>query len=289
MQRDDPKVVRFISGAIGSTIAELSTLPMDYSKVRMQTHGLILNEGKKLGLIETLKIGVEQHGICVFWRGGSVAVARQVTFYSITTLMYAPLRDWHHPMDHGSYLHKVMAGGIAGAIGISIANPLDVIKVRLQAERASHRKSSSIKDICRQLYATEGVRGYFRGVAPNVKRCFVVNGVEFGTYDQCKSYLIDSGLVDTGFGATVAASFLAGFAGAVASSPLDVIKTKLMAQPGDKPIYNGVLDCARHIVKTHGWRAFYKGFGPYWMREAPWCCIFFIAYESTRSILLPYK
>ncbi|OQR83645.1 Mitochondrial Carrier (MC) Family [Achlya hypogyna] len=312
MQREDPMKVRFAAGAAGATVAELATLPMDFSKVRMQTHGLLRPEGAPLGLVGTLRQVIATDGIGILWRGAGPAVTRQVAYYSVSMLLYTPLRDAHNPATSpGGYLQKIFAGGVAGAIGISIANPfsrlleiLDVVKVMLQvvlpstelifhrnfqADRASQgnarRQYEGMTDACRQLYATEGVHGFFRGIVPNMQRCFIVNGMEFGTYDQCKTYLVESGMVTPGLGATMSASLVAGFAGAVASCPLDVVKTTLMAQPTDAHRHTGVIACMRDIARLQGIRAFYKGFMPYWMREAPWCCIFFVTFEAARGFL----
>ncbi|RLO10852.1 hypothetical protein DYB28_009421 [Aphanomyces astaci] len=172
MEHKDPLAVRFVAGAVAATTAELCTLPMDCSKVRMQTHGLRTS----------------------------------------TTVQF----NWNvaqHP-------------------------------ARFRCKRCRVRKQS----------------------------------------------LIAAGLVTEGtVGATMGASLVAGFAGAVVSSPLDVIKTRLMAHQNNRH-YTGVLDCGRELYQLHGVRAFYKGFAAYYLREAPWCCLFFVTYELVRnSILRPHS
>ncbi|KAF0686175.1 Aste57867_22027 [Aphanomyces stellatus] len=315
MERDDPLRVRFLAGAIASSSAELATLPLDCSKVRMQTHGMsgfpahtassIQFNG---GLFDTLRKVIQHEGVLALWSGARPAVVRQVAFYSVSMALYAPLRDsphWGFGSD-GIYLKKILAGGISGAIGIALANPyvhfgvgrivpdrllssLDVIKVKMQNDRRAGGHKRTISEACHHIYATEGSRGFVRGIWPNIQRCFIVNGMEFGTYDQCKTSLVDAGLVDDeyGLGATIGASLLAGFAGAVASSPLDVIKTQLMAQPqGTHRQYSGVWDCGHQIYRREGLRAFYKGFTAYYLREAPWCCLFFVTYDLARNALV---
>lgn len=98
-----------------------------------------------------------------------------------------------------------------------------------------------------------------------------------------------SGWVPEGVLAHTGGSFVAGFAGAVASNPVDVIKTRLMSQPTDASgkgtSYSGVLDCARKTLQEGGMQALYKGFIPNWMRKAPWCIIFFLSYEQYRTSL----
>lgn len=103
--------------------------------------------------------------------------------------------------------------------------------------------------------------------------------------------LISSGLLPDGVFAHTGASCVAGFAGAAASNPIDVMKTRLMTQPTDAhgrgTLYSGMLDCARKTFREGGLAAFYKGFVPNWMRKAPWCVLFFVTYEKYRAALSP--
>ena len=53
----------------------------------------------------------------------------------------------------------------------------------------------------------------------------------------------------------VCAGALAGSITGVATTPLDVIKTRLMTQ-GSKRTYSGVIDCARKIGQQEGYATF---------------------------------
>ncbi|ETW03375.1 hypothetical protein H310_04855 [Aphanomyces invadans] len=288
MENNDPLAVRFVAGAVAASTAELCTLPLDCSKVRMQTHGMHTPTSVQFnaGLVDTIRKVVRYEGVLSLWKGATPAVIRQVTFYSVSMVLYTPLRDAPIWPTEASYASKLIAGGCSGAIGIALANPLDVVKVKMQNDRTKKRLYRGIGDALKQIYHAEGYRGFLRGISPNIQRCFLVNGVEFGTYDQSKVSLIQAGVVRDGtVGATLAASFAAGFAGAVASSPLDVIKTTLMVHQNNRH-YTGVWDCGRDIYQKQGFRAFYKGFTAYYLREAPWCCLFFLTYEGVRNVLV---
>lgn len=89
---------------------------------------------------------------------------------------------------------------------------------------------------------------------------------------------------------------------AVASNPIDVIRTRLMNQKRvskglafagvnattatvtpTQRIYNGSIDCAVQTVRNEGFRALYKGFIPTYLRMGPWNIIFFITYEQLKQ------
>jgi len=74
------------------------------------------------------------------------------------------------------------------------------------------------------------------------------------------------------------AALAAGLATAVATSPLDVVKTRFMcAAPGT---YAGPLACAAAVVRADGPRGLFRGFLPYYMQIGPWSLVMFLAYEA---------
>ncbi|ETV67245.1 hypothetical protein H257_16488 [Aphanomyces astaci] len=302
MQKDS-LYLRFAAGAVASASAEMATLPVDITKVRLQAQGMASTSGgttsasvvKYTGMLDAVRrIAIDEEGPLALWKGAQPAVARQFVYSSMCMVLYEPFRDaitlFRGNNNDGasgmSFAQKLMAGGLAGAFSVSIANPVDVIKVRMQADR-SGVLYSGITDAVAKIHQQEGFRGFLKGVGPNVTRGFIVNAAELGVYDQVKTSLISHGIVEEGgIGATFGASLFAGLAGAAASNPVDVLKTRLMTQPaGAAALYTGMFSCARRTFQEEGVKAFYKGFIPNWMRKAPWCVVFFVTYEQCRAMM----
>ncbi|CAI5726115.1 unnamed protein product [Peronospora effusa] len=294
-----PQWTRFLAGGVASATAELLTLPIDITKVRLQAQRSGSTTGSKPlvhynGMFHAAQTMIKQEGPGALWNGATPALLRQVSYTSICMVLYEPLRNaFGANAIQGAnrevpFINKCLAGGCAGAIGISIANPVDVIKVRMQADR-SGKLYRSVGDAFAVIYRREGMRGFLRGMPPNIQRGFIVNAAELSTYDHSKEQLISSGLLKEGVLAHTGASCVAGFAGAAASNPIDVVKTRLMSQPTDthgKGLhYRGMMDCVRKTFNEGGASAFYKGFIPNWMRKAPWCIVFFVTYEKYRAAL----
>ncbi|NWU72816.1 UCP5 protein, partial [Pterocles burchelli] len=64
-------------------------------------------------------------------------------------------------------------------------------------------------------------------------------------------------------------SFTCGLAGAIASNPVDVVRTRMMNQRaivGSTELYKGTLDGLVKTWKSEGFFALYKGFWPNWLR-----------------------
>ena len=76
-----------------------------------------------------------EEGPLTLFNGLTAGLHRQILFSGIRVGLYIPVRDMVcGPIPEGqnpSLHHKIIAAMITGAIGITIANPTDVVKVRL--------------------------------------------------------------------------------------------------------------------------------------------------------------
>jgi len=144
------------------------------------------------------------------------------------------------------------------------------------------------------MYRLEGTKGLWRGVGTTAQRAAIIVGVELPVYDVAKRYFINSEILSDGIANHFSSSFLAGLAGAIASNPIDVVRTRLMNQRDLKSavvdgvkvqaIYTSSVDCFLQTVRTEGVFALYKGFIPTWVRLGPWNIIFFITYEQLKKL-----
>lgn len=91
------------------------------------------------------------------------------------------------PGENPTLKTKILAGLCTGAIGISIANPTDVVKVKMQAQaRATDPSQVKYKgciDCYSQIIKTQGITGLWVGIIPNILRNSVINAAEIASYD----------------------------------------------------------------------------------------------------------
>ncbi|XP_037940184.1 mitochondrial uncoupling protein Bmcp isoform X2 [Teleopsis dalmanni] len=246
-----------------------------------------------------IKISNEE-GLRALYSGIWPAVLRQATYGTIkfgtyyTLKKYASQRGLLIDSETGTerVWGNILCAAAAGTISSAIANPTDVLKVRMQV----HGKGSENKGLFQcfnEIYRYEGVRGLWRGVGPTSQRAVVIAAVELPVYDFCKLQLMNT------FGDHVAnhfiSSFIASLGSAIASTPIDVIRTRLMNQKHltvqnsvatttTQKLYTGSFDCAVQTVRNEGLLALYKGFIPTWVRMGPWNIIFFITYEQLKKL-----
>lgn len=85
----------------------------------------------------TMKTIAAEEGPFALYNGLSAGLQRQIVFAGLRIGLYIPVRNLIagelKPGENPTLRVKILAGLCTGAIGISIANPTDVVKVRLQS------------------------------------------------------------------------------------------------------------------------------------------------------------
>lgn len=283
----------FVYGGLASCTAEFGTFPIDTTKTRLQIQGQKIDskhaELRYRGMTDALLQISKQEGVKALYSGIGPAVLRQATYGTIKFGTYYSLKRL---VSRGSGEEdvrvNVCCAVVAGMLSSAIANPTDVLKVRMQV-LGSHSQRG-IMSCFQEIYREEGVAGLWRGVGPTAQRAAVIAAVELPVYDLCKHRLM--GVFGNHVSNHFISSFIASLGSAIASTPIDVIRTRLMNQKKLRKqvsnagcrIYAGSIDCLVQTVKNEGPLALYKGFIPTWVRMGPWNIIFFVTYEQLKQL-----
>lgn len=130
--------VRFFAGGLASGTAEIFTLPIDCTKVRLQAQRSVLADvtgaagattapAQYTGMLDAVSKIVKEEGPSALWKGATPALIRQISYTSMCMVLYEPIRDLFGANKAGQkevpFFNKFMAGGVSGAIGITFANP----------------------------------------------------------------------------------------------------------------------------------------------------------------------
>ena len=278
-------IQRFAAASIGASVAELTSLPIDICKVRLQLQKPMPNGTLKYNNMFHCGFRVARdEGPSALWKGATAGLTRQISYTGLSLVIYEPIRDviaGGTPLEDLSFIWRLVAGGTAGAVSIALVNPTDVIKTQMQSTTGKPR----MLPIIRKIWARGAVH-FWSGVQPNIARCFIGNACELGAYDQAKTWLIhtDEIPIQDGPVAHLGASTFAGFVSAVASCPVDVVRTRLFNQAGNKEQeYRGMMDALVNIPRKEGLRALYSGFLPLFMRKVSWTVLFFLSYEQAKK------
>ncbi|XP_050211609.1 S-adenosylmethionine carrier 1, chloroplastic/mitochondrial-like [Mercurialis annua] len=253
-----------IAGGIAGVVADAALYPIDTIKTRMQAaHG-----GGKI-MLKGLYSGI----------AGNLAGSLPAS--AIFVGVYEPVKQklLKELPENLSACAQLTAGAIGGAVSSLVRVPTEVVKQRMQTGQFT-----SATNAVRVIVAKEGFKGLYAGYGSFLLRDLPFDAVQFCIYEQILvAYKLAAkrDLKDTEI------ALVGAFAGAITgalTTPLDVVKTRLMVQgPGYQ--YKGILDCARTVARQEGVHALLKGIGPRVLWIGFGGSIFFGVLEKTKHML----
>lgn len=295
---DDFKYKYFLS-ICAASVAETVTYPLDIVKTRLQVQGEeaargIRTKGKPKGFFK-LGLGIiQKEGFFMLWRGIPPAIYRHFIYSGCRMTIYEGVRDNYLKDDKSNQVLKSLCVGVfAGGFGQFLASPVDLVKVRMQTEgrrllQGLPPRTTSTSQALKQILREGGIRGLWKGWAPNVYRAALVNLGDLTTYDRAKRFILKNTTLEDNYVSHSLASTCSGLVAAILGTPADVIRTRVMNQPTDEKgrgtLYKSSTDCLIKTASKEGFFALYKGFIPIWARMAPWSFTFWVSYEELRRI-----
>ncbi|CAE7476028.1 ucpB [Symbiodinium pilosum] len=281
---------------ISNAIAACFTNPVDVIKVRVQLAGVsqitscnaqtVASAGRKL---------LQQEGLRGLQRGLQPSVLRELSYSGMRMGLYEPVRETlaglgqqERRQTTSPLAVKITAGAITGAVGSIIANPFDLLKVRMQGGDP-HQAQASVRSAVYAMIQDAGVRGLWRGAGPTVQRATLLTASQVPSYDHAKHTLLDLGFVREGYLCHFACSMLAGVVAAAVTSPVDLAKSRIMSQPLDPKtrrgaLYRSTVDCLAKTAAAEGVGAWFRGFSMQWMRLGPHTTISLMCFEQLRRL-----
>ena len=219
--------------------------------------------------------------------GLTASCGREVVYSSLRFSLYPLVKKAFQGRDLSSgFFEKFGAGLVAGAVGSSIANPADLVKIRLQSKKSRHAYTGAL-DALRSIYGHEGLRGLYRGVGATCMRSALITAGQLSSYDHTKQVFKANGWLNEGFQLHMLASLVSGLVAATCCAPADRLKTMMMLnqEKGKVPL----LPLLVKIVREDGLGGLYKGWLPSYLRLAPHFIIVPIITRNCRNFILSFN
>jgi len=163
-------------------------------------------------------------------------------------------------------LIESIAGFTAGVATTIVVHPLDVIKTRLQVDRASNARLGSSSRVVQQILRNEGgFPALYRGLSPNLIGNSVSWAFYFLWYDRIKQGMLAYHGAHQGLSYYdyFLASGTAGMLTAISTNPIWVIKTRMLSTSARHTgAYTSIWDGTRRIYQADGLSGFYRGLVP---------------------------
>ncbi|KAL0282302.1 UNVERIFIED_CONTAM: S-adenosylmethionine carrier 1, chloroplastic/mitochondrial [Sesamum angustifolium] len=248
-----------IAGGTAGVVVETALYPIDTIKTRLQAArggGKIILKGLYSGLAGNLAGVLPASAVFV----GVYEPAKQQL-----------LRNLPENLSAVAHLTAGALGGIAASF---IRVPTEVVKQRMQTGQFT-----SAPDAVRLIASKEGFKGLYAGYGSFLLRDLpfdAINSASMNSFELAKRDLNDPENAIIG-------AFAGALTGAI-TTPLDVIKTRLMVQ-GSANQYKGIFDCVQSIVREEGPSALLKGVGPRVLWIGIGGSIFFGVLERTKRFL----
>ncbi|KAJ5397977.1 hypothetical protein N7509_006090 [Penicillium cosmopolitanum] len=193
---------QFLSGGIGGMVAQCFVYPLDTLKFRMQCStvegGL---RGNKLIAATARKVW-NANGLFGFFRGLPLGLMGMFPYAAIdlTTFEYlkrallarqARIKQCHEDDIPLNNFVTGAIGALSGGLSASVVYPLNVMRTRLQAQGTVLHPSTyaSIGDVARKTLETEGPRGFYKGLTPNLLKVAPAVSISYVVYENSKRFL----------------------------------------------------------------------------------------------------
>ncbi|KAI9663812.1 MAG: hypothetical protein M1821_007302 [Bathelium mastoideum] len=287
----------FVAGIFSGTAKLAVGHPFDTIKVRLQTSKSTQFRGPLDCLLQT----VRNEGVRAVYKGATPPLVGWMVMDSVLmgsmTLYRRLLNDnvfnRTRPDGLGVSERKLpaighaIAGVMAGCTVSFIAAPVEHVKARLQVQYQadkSKRLYTGPIDCTKKLLRGYGISGLYRGLGATLLfRSFFF--FWWGTYDIFTRMLSTHTSLST-----PAVNFWAGGLSAqvfwITSYPSDVVKQRIMTDGlGAERKFPRWIDAARAVSNESGWRGYWRGFLPCFLRAFPANAMALVAFEGVMRAL----
>ncbi|KAN0081337.1 Mitochondrial carrier domain containing protein [Tylopilus felleus] len=287
------------AGGIAGAMEALCCQPLDTIKVRMQLSRASTAAGTKpRGVIATAVRIVQRETPLALYKGLGAVLSGIVPKMAIRFASFETYQGWLADKTTGetSVGNIFVAGLGAGTTeAIAVVCPMEVVKIRLQAQQHSLVDPLEIpryRNAAHAVYTIireEGVSALYRGVTLTALRQATNQGANFTAYQELKKLArrYQPDLVELPSYQHMIIGLISGAMGPFSNAPIDTIKTRLQKttwQP-ELTAFERISIVAKDMWRREGARSFYKGITPRVLRVAPGQAIVFAVYERVRTIL----
>lgn len=188
---------------------------------------------------------------------------------------------------------SLLAGSVAGAIGVGVAYPLDTIKTKAQliaptegneisnsgTAAAYRQKAPSTYDVFVHVFQKEGFPGFFSGVKTMMIGQAIIKSVAFGVNAMALEALPSGSKTSL-----IIAACFAGFVTSFLVVPFERVKVMMQAQ-GNELYQNKEIKCIQAVLATEGLKGLMlRGLGLTLAREVPSYGIYFVVYGLLKEL-----
>jgi solute carrier family 25 carnitine/acylcarnitine transporter 20/29 len=180
----------YASGAFAGIANSVISGPIEHVRIRLQTqpHGAGKLYSGPLDCVR--KLNSHEGVLKGLYRGEAVTILREAQAYGMWFLAF------EYMMNADAARNKILRkeipsykiafyGGLAGEALWIASYPFDVVKSKMQTDGfGKDMKYQNMRDCFRQTYRGEGLRGFWKGIAPTLLRAMPVSAGTFAVVEM---------------------------------------------------------------------------------------------------------
>ena len=261
---------KILNGGIAGIIGVTCVFPLDLVKTRLQNQKIGPNgERTYNGMLDCFKKTFRSDGYLGMYRGSAVNILLITPEKAIKLAANDFFRhqltkpDGSLPM-----LRELVAAGSAGMCQMVVTTPMELLKIQLQdagrvaaqlkaqSESTAHLPKISALSVTRELLATKGIFGLYRGATATLLRDIPFSLVYFPLFAHLNTLgpRKSPHSTEAVFWWSFVSGCAAGSISAAVVNPADVVKTRLqlLNKGVGEENYNGIVDAFKQILKMEG-------------------------------------
>lgn len=248
---------------------------------------------------------IRQEGILRLWRGTNAGLALAVPTVGIYLPCYDLFRDSLERYSANSWPQltpyaPLIAGSVARSLACIICSPIELARVRMQAQReirAGVKPPGMWKTLLGVLSSVtiasgeplKGVRALWTGVGAQLARDVPFSAICWATLEPLRREFLHTleseASAASVLGANFTAGVVAGSVAAAATCPLDVVKTRRQIQDPSKVLRTSTRKVLAQVWREGGFQGLFMGVVPRVARAGPSVGIVVSFYEVVKYVL----
>ncbi|KAL9234189.1 hypothetical protein vseg_009085 [Gypsophila vaccaria] len=264
----------FAGGAAGA-FTYFCLHPLDTVKTKLQTKGASLIYNNTLDVVVQT---FQSRGILGFYSGISAVIVGSAASSAVYFGTCEFAKSFLGKFDE---FPAVVVPPIAGAMGNIVSSAIMVPKELITQRMQAGAKGRSW-EVLLHILEKDGVLGLYAGYSATLLRNLPAGVISYSSFDYLKTALLrHKGNLKLDPLESVLCGALAGAISSSLTTPLDVVKTRLMTQVHGV-VYSGISETVRQILMEEGWVGLTRGMGPRVLHSACFSALGYFAFETAR-------
>lgn len=276
-----------IFGGTAGVVGQTSIFPMYTAKTNLQSF-----PNRYSGLVQCLRVIGQRDGVRSLYTGMRPTLTFTFPEKAIKLAMNDYLRAKFADNNGVVSLPRAIAAGAgAGFCQVIATNPMELLMITMQTREAQGLRPISMASLASQL----GARRLYRDIPATLLRDIPFSMLFFPLHTTLTEALADEN-GNTSTARVLFSGCVAGSAAATLSTPMDVVKTRVMAAtasgietaavPGTQVPVSQVVriaQCFKDVVREQGVRGLFKGTAPRILIISPLFGITTMFYEAQKK------